>query len=430
MDSKPTTSNDTSWRIKSIIGGSIGNLVEWYDWYAYAAFAMYFANSFFPEASSTAQLLNTAGIFAVGFLMRPIGGYVFGILADKKGRKKAMMVSVLLMSAGSLLIAILPGYNTIGVAAPILLLIARLLQGLSVGGEYGTSATYLSEIATPSRRGFFSSFQYVTLIGGQLIALGIQLLLQYVFLTDEALRSWGWRIPFFIGAALSLVALYLRRNLHESEAFEKQHSTPKKEGSMRTLLRHPRAIAIVVGLTLGGTIAFYTYTTYMQKFLVNTVGLSKSQSTLLTFCSLFIFALLQPLFGALSDKIGRKPLLISFGICGALFTVPLLTALSTTTNLWWAFAILMAALIIVSGYTSINAVVKAELFPVEVRALGVGLPYSLTVAIFGGTAEYIALWTKKMGYETAYYWYVTACISISLLVYFFMSDTKKTSLIE
>jgi MFS transporter, MHS family, alpha-ketoglutarate permease len=430
MVNKWATTNDTSWRIKSIIGGSIGNLVEWYDWYAYAAFALYFANSFFPNANTTAQLINTAGIFAVGFLMRPIGGYVFGILADKKGRKKAMMVSVLLMSAGSLLIAILPGYNTIGIAAPILLLVARLLQGLSVGGEYGTSATYLSEIAISSRRGFFSSFQYVTLIGGQLIALGIQLLLQYVFLTDEELRSWGWRIPFFIGAILSLVALYLRKNLHESEAFEKQSTKKHKEGSMRTLLKYPKAIAIVVGLTLGGTIAFYTYTTYMQKFLVNTVGLSKSQSTLLTFCSLFIFALLQPFFGALSDKIGRKPLLISFGICGTLFTVPLLTALSTTTNLWLAFAILMAALIIVSGYTSINAIVKAELFPVEVRALGVGLPYSLTVAIFGGTAEYIALWTKKMGHETIYYWYVTACISISLLVYLFMSDTKKTSLIE
>ena len=423
--------NETvSWRIKSIIGGSIGNLVEWYDWYAYSAFALYFANSFFPGSNSTAQLINTAGIFAVGFLMRPIGGYVFGKLADKKGRKAAMTSSVLLMSVGSLMIAILPGYNTIGIFAPIFLLIARLLQGLSVGGEYGTSATYLSEIATPRRRGFYSSFQYVTLIGGQLIALGVQLLLQHVFLTDKQLHEWGWRIPFIIGAVLSLTALYLRKNLHESEAFEKEKITQKRKGTLKELLKHPKAIATVAGLTLGGTLMFYTYTTYMQKFLVNTVGLTKNESTLLTFSSLLIFALIQPLFGALSDRIGRRPLLIGFGIGGTLFTIPLMTVLSHTNNLWIIFSILMCALIIVSGYTSINAVVKAELFPVEVRALGVGLPYSLTVAIFGGTAEYIALWTKNNGDETAFYWYVTLCVFISLIVYILMKDTKNNSLID
>ena len=423
--------NETvSWRIKSIIGGSIGNLVEWYDWYAYSAFALYFANSFFPGSNPTAQLINTAGIFAVGFLMRPVGGYVFGKLADKKGRKVAMTSSVLLMSVGSLMIAILPGYNTIGIFAPIFLLIARLLQGLSVGGEYGTSATYLSEIATPGRRGFNSSFLYVTLIGGQLIALGVQLLLQHVFLTDKQLHEWGWRIPFIIGAVLSLTALYLRKSLHESEAFEKERITEKRKGTLKELLKHPKAIATVAGLTLGGTLMFYTYTTYMQKFLVNTVGLTKNESTLLTFSSLLIFALIQPLFGALSDRIGRRPLLIGFGICGTLFTIPLLTALSHATDLWVVFAILMCALIIVSGYTSINAVVKAELFPVEVRALGVGLPYSLTVAIFGGTAEYIALWTKNNGNESAFYWYVSTCAFISLLVYILMKDTKKTSLID
>ena len=423
--------NETvSWRIKSIIGGSIGNLVEWYDWYAYSAFALYFANSFFPGSNPTAQLINTAGIFAVGFLMRPVGGYVFGKLADKKGRKVAMTSSVLLMSVGSLMIAILPGYNTIGIFAPIFLLIARLLQGLSVGGEYGTSATYLSEIATPGRRGFYSSFLYVTLIGGQLIALGVQLLLQHVFLTDKQLHEWGWRIPFIIGAVLSLTALYLRKSLHESEAFEKERITEKRKGTLKELLKHPKAIATVAGLTLGGTLMFYTYTTYMQKFLVNTVGLTKNESTLLTFSSLLIFALIQPLFGALSDRIGRRPLLIGFGICGTLFTIPLLTALSHATDLWVVFAILMCALIIVSGYTSINAVVKAELFPVEVRALGVGLPYSLTVAIFGGTAEYIALWTKNNGNESAFYWYVSTCAFISLIVYMLMKDTKKTSLID
>jgi len=413
-------------RLKAIFGGSIGNLVEWYDWYAYSAFAIYFSASFFPKVDATAQLLNSAGIFALGFLMRPLGGYLFGRIADSVGRKRSMTLSVLLMSAGSLLIAITPTYASIGIAAPILLLSARLLQGLSVGGEYGVSATYLSEMATKNRRGFYSSFQYVTLIGGQLLALAIQLLLQKVLLTEAELLAWGWRIPFVFGAILSIVALYLRKNLEETAAFENQSDTSKK-GTLKELLKHPKAVIKVVGLTLGGTLAFYTYTTYMQKFLVNTVHLTKEQSTLMSFITLLIFAGLQPLFGALSDKIGRRPLLIGFGILGTIFTVPLLTALSHTTSQVHAFFLLIAALVIVSGYTSINAVVKAELFPAKVRALGVGLPYALTVAIFGGTAEYIALWLKDVNHESYYYWYITICIFISLLVYVFMKDTQKTS---
>ncbi len=422
----------TSGRVRAIVSGSVGNLVEWYDWYSYAAFSLYFAPVFFPKSNPTAQLLDTAGIFAVGFLMRPIGGWLFGTIADRKGRKFSMTLSVLLMSFGSLLIAVTPVYATIGVAAPAILMLARLLQGLSVGGEYGTSATYLSEVATASRRGFFSSFQYVTLIGGQLVALGIQLLLQQFFLTEEELHSWGWRIPFFIGAILSLVAFYLRANMHETEVFKKQQRTGDhhKQGSIRQLLKYPRSVAVVVGLTLGGTIAFYTYSTYMQKFLVNTVHLSKSQATWITFISLFIYASLQPLFGLLSDRIGRKPLLIAFGVLGTIATVPLLTTLSHTNSIGQAFGLIMTALIIVSGYTSINAVVKAELFPVAIRALGVGFPYSITVAIFGGSAEYVALWFKKAGHESYFYWYVTICIFISLLVYLTMKDTKHTSLIE
>ena len=418
-------------RLKAIVSGSVGNLVEWYDWYAYAAFSLYFAPVFFPGKDPTANLLNTAGIFAVGFLMRPIGGWLFGSLADRKGRKWAMTVSVLIMSFGSLLIAVTPSYSSIGIAAPVFLLLARLLQGLSVGGEYGTAATYLSEMAGKGRRGFYSSFQYVTLIGGQLIAVGIQLILQNLFLSDEQMHSWGWRIPFFIGAVLSLIAFYLRRNMDETEAFQKNQLAEKeKKGSLKELFHHPKAVATVVGLTLGGTIAFYTYTTYMQKFLVNTVHLSKGQSTLLTFISLFIYAAIQPLFGLLSDRIGRRPLLIGFGVLGTICTVPILTVLSHTTNQLQIFLLMMAALLIVSGYTSINAVVKAELFPAKIRALGVGFPYSVTVALFGGTAEYFALWFKNAGIESGYYWYTSGCIFISLLVYIFMKDTKKTSLIE
>ena len=418
----------TSSRVKSIFSGSVGNMVEWYDWYVYAAFSLYFAQVFFPKDSLNAQLLNTAAIFAVGFLMRPIGGWLMGLYADRKGRKAALMASVLLMCFGSLVIALTPSYETIGIWAPVLLVVARLMQGLSVGGEYGTSATYLSEMATKERRGFFSSFQYVTLISGQLIALAVLIVLQQT-LTEEQLLSWGWRVPFVIGALCAVVALWLRRGMEETDSFTQKKEAPK-ESLMRTLMRHPKELLTVVGLTMGGTLAFYTYTTYMQKYLVNTVGFSKADSTAISAATLFLFMCLQPIIGALSDKIGRRPILIAFGVLGTVCTVPILTTLHTIETWWGAFFLIMAALIIVSGYTSINAVVKAELFPTEIRALGVGLPYALTVSIFGGTAELIALWFKEIGMETGYYWYVTGCIACSLLVYVFMKDTQKHSRIE
>ncbi|MBD1552509.1 MFS transporter [Pseudomonas typographi] len=415
-------------RLKSIFSGSVGNLVEWYDWYVYAAFSLYFSTVFFPKGDQTAQLLNTAAIFAVGFLMRPIGGWLMGLYADKKGRKAALLASVLLMCFGSLVIALTPGYDTIGVAAPVLLVVARLLQGLSVGGEYGTSATYLSEMADQNNRGFWSSFQYVTLISGQLLALAVLIVLQQT-LTEEQLYAWGWRVPFVIGAICAVVALYLRRGMEETESFTKA-SAKRKESSFKALMRHPRELATVVGLTMGGTLAFYTYTTYMQKYLVNSVGMSKADSTLISAATLFLFMCLQPVVGALSDRIGRRPILIAFGVLGTLFTYPILNALNSVTSLWGAFWLIMAALVIVSGYTSINAVVKAELFPAEIRALGVGLPYALTVSIFGGTAELLALQLKKAGFESGYYWYVTACIAVSLLVYVCMKDTRSHSRIE
>ncbi|WP_155847440.1 MFS transporter [Asticcacaulis sp. AC402] len=412
-------------KLGSILGGSIGNLVEWYDWYAYAAFTLYFSSAFFPKDDLLTQQLNTAAIFALGFFMRPIGGWLLGIYADRYGRKTALTASILLMCAGSLIIALIPTYETIGLLAPILLLLARMLQGLSVGGEYGASATYLSEMAGHHDRGFWSSFQYVTLIMGQLAALGVLILLQNL-LTPEQLTNWGWRIPFFIGAGLAVVAMFIRRHMEETDAFE----TSAKFAANRTLTllrNHPWQALQVVGLTLGGTAAFYTYTTYIQKFMVGSAGWTKEAATLLSAATLFIYMLLQPAFGALSDRIGRKPLLIGFGVLGLLGTVPIMTALSGTQTFWPAFVLVMMALIIVSGYTSINAVVKAELFPPHVRALGVALPYAVTVSLFGGSVELVAQWLKKIGYESLFFWYITGCIGVSLLVYLFTADTKKTS---
>jgi len=411
-------------RIRSIFGGSMGNLVEWYDWFVYSAFALYFASSFFPESDPTARLLNTSGIFALGFLMRPVGGWMLGWVADRYGRKVALTTSVSLMCLGSAIIALIPGYATIGIAAPILLTFARMLQGLSVGGEFGASATYLAEIATPEHRGFWATFQYVTLILGQLLALGVLLLLQLVFLSDAEIEAWGWRIPFAIGAVLAVVVFWIRRGIEETPDFLDEDIEALRKTGVRELLRHPRTVLIVFFMAAGGNVAFYTFTTYMQKYLVASAGFAKSQASLIVAAALAVFMCAQPIAGALSDRIGRKPLLYWFGGTGVICTVPLLTAIGQTRDPVTAFALITAALLIITGNSAASATVKAELFPARIRALGVGLPYAVSISIFGGTAEYIALWFKSAGHESGYFWYVTAIIAATLTVYFFIPETR------
>lgn len=407
-------------RLRSILGGSAGNLVEWYDWYVYSAFSLWFAPVFFSAGDRTSELLGAAAVFAVGFVVRPIGAWLMGRYADRHGRKAGLTLSVLLMCSGSFIIACTPGHGRIGLAAPVILTLARLLQGLSVGGEYGASATYLSEVATHARRGLWSSLQYVTLIAGQLIALVVLMTLQSV-LGKAALAEWGWRIPFAIGGLLSIGVFFLRRGLVE---------TMKKPGASTALAlfrEHPREALLVMGLTAGGTLAFYAYTTYLQKFLVLTSGFTKEEATRITAAALFLFMLLQPAVGALSDRIGRRPIMMAFGILGTIATYPIFSALAGTRNAYLAFALALAALVIVSGYTAINAVVKAELFPAEIRTLGVALPYAIANTIFGGTAEYVALWLKKHDLERFFYVYVTVAIASSLIVYVRMRDTRAHS---
>ena len=414
-------------RLRNIVGGSAGNLVEWFDWYIYAAFALYFAPSFFPKGDQTAQLLSSAAVFAVGFVMRPIGAWVFGIYADRKGRKAGLTLSVSLMCLGSLMIAASPTYATAGLLSPAILVLARMIQGLSLGGEYGSSATYLSEMAGRERRGFWSSFQYVTLIAGQLVALALLLLLQ-AMLPEADLERWGWRLAFLAGALLAVVVFVIRRRLSESPSF---NANPVTRSSGTSLFRdHPREALLVMALTAGGTLAFYAYTTYMQKYLANTVGFDREVASRIMTGALFLFMVLQPLAGLISDRVGRKPVMISFGIAGMVLTVPIFTALETAREPWTAFALVMASLVIVTGYTSINAVVKAELFPSHIRALGVALPYAIANTIFGGTAEYVALWLKGAGHERWFYYYVAAMIGVSLIAYATMRETRTNSRID
>ncbi|WP_340315374.1 MFS transporter [Rhizorhabdus argentea] len=410
--------------IRSVVGGSLGNLVEWYDWYIYSAFSLYFAKSFFPKGDSTAQLLSTSVVFAIGFLMRPLGGWLLGVLADHFGRKRALTWSITLMCAGSLIIACTPTYASIGIAAPLLLVIARMAQGLSLGGEFGTAATYLTEIAPPNRRGFWSSFQYVTLIAGQLLALALLVLLQFVFLTETQLESFGWRIAFATGAILAVTVFWLRRGIDETPDFLEE-GTQKRKGGLVTLIREqPKQVALVFGLSIGSNVSFYAFTTYMQKYLVASAGFAKDQASLICSAALIFYIVIQPLLGALSDRIGRKPLLYWTWILGVVATVPLFTAIGAAQSMLSAFLLICLAYLIISGSSATSAVVKAELFPPHVRALGVGLPYAVSQAIFGGTAESVALSFKAAGIEAAFFWYVAACMAIALVTTFFLPETR------
>ncbi len=409
-------------RIWAIVGASSGNLVEWFDFYVYSFTALYFAAQFFPKGNQTTQLLNAAGVFGAGFLMRPVGSWLFGRLADRRGRRFSMMVAVISMCAGSLLVALTPTYASIGLAAPALLLLARLLQGLSVGGEYGTAATYMSEVAVHGRRGFYASFQYVTLIGGQLLAVLVIVVLQQL-LDNEQLKDWGWRIPFGIGAIAAVISFYLRRSLAETAS--RAVRTEREAGTLRGVFRHPRAFFTVLGFTAGGSLAFYTFTTYMQKYMVNTSGMDAKTASRIMTAVLFCFMIVQPLFGAFADRVGRRNAMILFGLCTVFTTVPILSALAHAHRPIAAFALILAALLGVSFYTSISGLVKAELFPMHVRALGVGLSYAIANAIFGGSAEYVALWFKSAGRETTFFWYVTAICGVALLAAFVMPDVRR-----
>jgi MFS transporter, MHS family, alpha-ketoglutarate permease len=415
-------------RLVSIIGGSLGNLVEWFDWFAYASFAIYFAPVFFPSGDPTAQLLSTAAIFAVGFIVRPIGAWVMGRYADARGRKAGLTLSVGLMFTGSLLLACAPTYAVAGLGGPAILLIARMLQGLSLGGEYGASATYLSEMAPRKNRGFWASFQYMTLIGGQLLAITVAVILQG-FLTEAQLTAWGWRIPFVIGAFLALGVYLLRRNLAETPTFQQQ-SVDRPKSTATTLWRdHRRESILVAMLSAGGGLGAYTYTSYMQKFLFNTAGFPKATATYIVAAALVWFTAMQPIMGAAADRFGRKPMLLLFGIGGAIAAIPTFLTLENVTSPYVAFLVLLVPLTLQSGYSANNALVKAELFPAHIRGLGVALPYAIGNALFAGTVELVALWLKDIGHEQLFYIYVALIIAMAGVATWLLPETRDTSLI-
>ncbi|MEZ5091042.1 MAG: MFS transporter [Micropruina sp.] len=423
---------ETRRAIWNTIRGSSGNLVEWYDVYVYTVFATYFEGQFFDESEKNSTVYVYA-IFAITFVMRPVGSWFFGRFADRRGRRAALTVSVSLMALCSLVIALVPSQALIGMAAPIILIMARLVQGFATGGEYGTSATYMSEAATRERRGFFSSFQYVTLVGGHVLAQFTLLILQSV-LTDEQLREFGWRIAFAVGGVAAVVVFWLRRTMDESLSPEVIEATKAGKdpaaGSMRTLFTdYWRPLLLCFLITLGGTVAFYTYSVNAPAIVKTAYKGEGMTATWINLSGLIFLMLLQPVGGLISDRIGRKPMLVFFGVGGLVWTYVLITFLPESRSPLVSFALVAVSYVILTGYTSINALVKSELFPAQVRALGVGVGYALANSIFGGTAPLIYQAAKEQGQVPLFIGYVTVCIAVSLVVYvFFLRNKAETYL--
>lgn len=414
--------------VSNTLKGSAGNLVEWYDVYVYSVFAVYFESKFFTPEDRNATLYVWA-IFAMTFLMRPIGAWYFGRFADRYGRRLALTVSVTLMAACSFVIAITPTVAAIGIGAPLILLAARLVQGFATGGEYGASATYMSEAAIRGRRGFLSSFHYVTLVGGHVLAQ-LTLLAMLLTLDVPQISDWGWRVAFGIGGVAAIVVFWLRRTMDESlETSAIQAAKAggaRRSGSLRELfVVQWRPLLLCFLITAGGTLAFYTYSVNGPKMIQGIfAGGDAMTGTVVNLVALTVLMLLQPLGGWLSDIVGRKSLLVFFGVGGVLYTGILVLWLPQQTSWVSAFAMLTLGFVILTGYTSINAVVKAELFPTHVRALGVGLGYALANSAFGGTAPLLYQASLRADRVDAFAIYATATIAVSLLVYVFFLTNK------
>lgn len=416
------SAEERSKRIKGIVGAASGNLVEWFDFYIYAVFASYFTHALTPpDMDEATKGIYVWGVFAASFFMRPIGSWLFGSVADRYGRKRSMVISICLMAVSSLMFAMLPTYQSVGMAAPLLLLLVRLLQGLSVGGEYGTVATYMSEIGLKDKRGFYSSFQYVTLSGGQLLASLLSVVM-LMLLTPEQIEDGAWRIPFLIGGCAALVSLVARTRLEETlhTDTKDEKNVQEASGSLKTLLKtHWKTFWLVVGYTSAGSLTFYTITVYSKTYLTNTVGMDAKVVSYIMTGALFVFMIAQPFFGALADRIGRRAGMLLFSALSAIFIYPVMTiAMPYFANSPVVIAgLLIFMMLLLSFYTSISGLVKAEMFPTHVRALGVGFSYAVGNALFGGSAPSVALQFKAVGFENTFFVYVM----IMLIVCFFCS---------
>ncbi|GAA5156096.1 MULTISPECIES: MFS transporter [Amycolatopsis] len=417
----PATHRLTTHQRKAIVAGAIGNTVEWVDWAVYATFAPVFANQFFAKGNETTALLSTLAVFAVGFVMRPIGGAVLGAYADRHGRKKGLTLTISLMAGASLVIAVCPTYAKIGVLAPLVLLLARLVQGFSAGGEFGSSSAFLIESAARGRRAFAGSWQQVSVGAGALIASLLGTILNSTLDTDD-LHGWGWRLAFAIAGLLGLVGLWLRRSVHETEAFQRIERGPRRNPLVAMVRDHPGAALRVAGITIAGTLIYYVWVTYMPTYAHLATGIPLNQALLANTLAMVVFLVLLPFGGLLSDRIGRKPTLTAFAAGFLLFAWPAFHFLGN--SFWSVLVIEIIGLVLIVGYSANCAVIMAEQFPPEVRTTGIGLPYALSVALFGGTAPYVTTWMNAHHFGGLVWVDVAVAAVIGIAVYLTMPETK------
>ncbi|OEU96880.1 MFS transporter [Streptomyces oceani] len=408
---------------KAIVAGTIGNTVEWVDWALYGIFAKIIAEVFFPKTDGAVALLSTLAVFAVGFVMRPVGAAYLGAFADRHGRKKGLTLTIGLMAGAGFVIALTPSYESIGLAAPVILLLARLVQGFSAGGEFGSSSAFLVESAATGRRGFAGSWQQVSVAGGVLIASLLGTLCTNL-LSEDALHSWGWRAAFLVGGLLGLVGLWLRVSVEDSQSFtEARGSGRAKSNPLKAMfVEHPVAALRVAGITIAGTLTYYIWVNYLPTYANITTGIPLERALLSQTLCLIVFIIALPFVGLLSDRIGRKPTMATFAGGFVVLAWPLLQLLGD--SFLSVFLVQLVGMLLILGYSANCAVIMAEQFPPEVRATGIALPYALAVAAFGGTAPYVTTWLDDSGHADLLWLYVAASALISFVVYVTMPETK------
>jgi MHS family alpha-ketoglutarate permease-like MFS transporter len=413
--------------VRTLVSASIGNAVEWFDWTVYATFVVYFAGQFFPAENEALALIGATSAYALAFFFRPLGGYLLGRFADLRGRKAGMLLTILLMAGGSLVIAVLPTYEAVGWLAPILLLLARIAQGMSLGGEVSNASAYLGEIAPPAHRGRYSAFFYVSTGTALLLASLLGVLLTSV-LDDSQLQAYGWRIAFGIGGLLGLVGMWLRRSLVETEQFEENAAKARatKNPLMQTIRHHPRAVLQLCAFTLLSTLSYYTFFSALTPFAINFRDADGNEVFIaLSIGTALFVALCYPL-GALSDRIGRKPQMLIWSGAMAVLIVPL--SFLVQDNLASLVVVFCVGLGLYAMMASVAPAIMSELFPTELRATGIGSWYNLTVAVFGGTAPLVITALSDAGRPLWFFWYVAIAAAVAFAVILTLPETKGSEL--
>jgi len=413
--------------IRARVAGCAGHAIEWFDFSIYANFAIFFGRQLFPSTDQTSALLAAFGVYAIGFVMRPAGGWLLGVYADRHGRRAALALSVTMMSIGSLVMALLPTYAAIGLAAPVLATLARLLQGLSVGGEFAAACSFLAETAPKNRRGFHGSFLFFGTGVGLICASGMTWLLSRL-LDHAQMVSFGWRIPFLVGALGSLLAFWIRMRVGETEAFTKaQRKHGDTQASLRLLFtQYGKQLWTLVGISILGAFSFYLFIVYVPVYAIHRSGAAPAVAYAASTVSLIVFTAVQPLFGMLSDRFGRRPQMIVMAAAYVVFLYPVV--LSTGSTFWSILPVELFGTLFYALFTAIAPAVFAELFGTEVRSLGIGLPFNLVVALLGGTTPYLMTWLQSHGHERWFLVYVCVGSAVSLITYVLMKETAHIAL--